>query len=338
MNLHFPNPINARRAQSTAPKATMRAARRGVTLIEMLVVMSIIILLLSAVLLAFGPAIRYVRAESERQTLRTIAQALENYKQVNGFLPPLVQDGPDPNRTPGNAPIVDPPGPAAPQPNIKGADLVAPPGGQGGTGGFLRYEASADSAGSDNVTLQASTYVTRSSIYSLPIYLLGSADQTVDGVAGYGSNNVDASGRFLLGVGNNKPMLDTAKFAERLQRRTRENAVTQNVDRFVILDRWGTPIRYYRWLPTVHQANNPGSPVVWRFPDGSAVPANNTSLVRETRTPNTPWPLGDPKDVTNALLRGASAAVVSAGPDRQIDDGVPFDQGVNADNIVELVQ
>lgn len=324
-------------AQLATSRGLSAACRPGFSLTEMLVTMSIIVLLLGALFAALGPTIRYVRAESERQTLRTLAQSLENYKQINGFLPPLVNDGPDTQRTPGtNGPIIGTTAATA-QPNIKGSALIPPPGGVGGVSGFLRYEASPDTAGSDNTVLANGNYVSRSSIYSLPVYLAGSLERNVDGVDQFGSNNADAEGRFLKGTGNNKPMLDTAKFAERLQPRLRDGTEVTDRNRVVILDRWGTPIRYYRWLPTFHQASGPGSPLVYTFSNGSAPPANATNQAREVRSTNTPWPIGDPRDTTNALLRGASAAVVSAGPDKQINDGVPWNEGVNRDNIVELV-
>lgn len=74
----------------------VRARRRGFTLLEMIVVVTIIIVLISILIPLVAKAKRSARVSRTRRDLETIATALENYKQSNNGQYPQIASYPSP--------------------------------------------------------------------------------------------------------------------------------------------------------------------------------------------------------------------------------------------------
>jgi hypothetical protein len=175
---------------------------------------------------------------------------------------------------------------------------------------------------------------TRYSVYSLPIYILGTLQKKYDGVDGPGFTKPDTDGVFARAGSVTQPLFDVSRRPDRLVRDPRPGVTGGEDDpqcRQVFVDRWNNPIRYYAWLPTFHKAGT-ATPSVYSTP---TPPGNNTTLAKEIRSYNVPPAVGNP--LTNTVLRNARAAIVSAGPDGLINDNDP-DAPENRDNIVEVIQ
>lgn len=293
------------------------ATARAFTLIEVLVVIVIVAVLAALLFVAIGAAVRAVRKAGEQQYVRALAMSVEQYKQNVGSVPPLVADGPAAN----DGPLVVAPSVGPPRPRFKGE----------GTSEdvprairFLRYEVDADAPGTNQL---------RYSKYSLATYVLGMLGKTYDGVDGPGFTKPDTDGVFTRAGSVTQPLFDMSKNAERV--RLDPSSPAQPTEdpaaRTILVDRWNNPIRYYRWLPTYHTANA-GAALNSVYP---GAPGNSTGQAKEVRSYNVPPGVGNPN--TNIELRGAVAAIVSAGPDGQINDADP-DAPENADNIVEVVK
>lgn len=288
---------------------------RAFTLLEVLLVVVIMTILAALLFVAIGAAVRSVRLAAEREYVRSLAVAVEQYKQSFGAVPPLVADG----ATDNTGPLVANPGAGQPaRPRFKGEDAS---GDLSRCIRFARYEVDADNPPA----------VTRYSVHTLPIYVLGVLGKKYDGVDGPGFTKPDSDGVFARAGASTKALFDVSKNAERVKRPTPNRIGSEDDDacRTYLVDRWGNPIRYYRWLPTYHTA---GSPMTSVFP---GAPSNQTGQAKEIRSFNVPPGVGDP--VTNPALRSARCAIVSAGPDGRIDDTDPNSPD-NLDNIVEVVQ
>jgi prepilin-type N-terminal cleavage/methylation domain-containing protein len=309
------------RTRSPHPAPTARPSRRGFTLIEVLLVVVILTILAALLFVAIGAAVRTVRKASEQQFVRSLATAVEQYKQSVGAVPPLVADGPSDT----DGPLwVTPPAGQSPRPRIKGegagTDLSR-------VTRFLRYELDADTG---------SNATARYSIYTLPTYVLGVLGKKYDGMDGPGFTKPDSDGVFSRAGSVTQPLFDVSRNTSRLVRdpsvpATAIGGEDDQACRMVFVDRWNRPIRYYAWLPTVHKAGT-GTTNVYATP---VPPANNASQAKEVRSYNVPPAVGNP--LTNPELRSARCAIVSAGPDGLINDTDP-DAPENKDNIVEVVQ
>jgi type II secretory pathway pseudopilin PulG len=291
---------------------------RGYSLIEVTIVSVVIIILTALVLVAIGPMVRSVRNDSERQFLRSLVVATEGFRQRFGGIPPLVND---------QTPLV--------QLSVLGSSVGTPrwvvnplfsPGGSPET--FMRY---VDGPG-----------VSRSSTFSPTIFLLGVLPERIDGVQGPGMTSVDpATGAFNIGGPQVQPFFDTNSVRERIARTNLQVPQGTPGETFQFLrDRWGNPVRYYRWMPARYVAAGLAPASVyqgWRR-DGSRGPltGNTGAALGEVYSYNVPVLLGNPW--ANADLRGASFAYVSAGADGFLDENLPPDEGVNRDNLVELGQ
>jgi type II secretory pathway pseudopilin PulG len=293
-------------------------ASRGYSLIEVTIVSVVIIILTALVLVAIGPMVRSVRNDSERQFLRSLVVATEGFRQRFGGLPPLVND---------QTPLV--------QVSVLGASIGTPrwvvnplfsPGGSPET--FMQY---VDGAG-----------VSRSSTLSPTIFLLGVLPERIDGVQGAGMAAVDPStGAFNIGGPATQPFFDTNSVRERIARTTLQVPQGTPGETFQFLrDRWGNPVRFYRWQPSRYVAAGLAPASVydgWRK-DGTRGPVigNTGAAAGEVYSYNVPVLLGNPW--ANADLRGATFAYVSAGADGRLDEALPPDEGVNRDNLVEIGQ
>ncbi len=76
----------------STPRTNARTHRRAFTLIELMVTLLIVALLVTIVAVALGGAFSTAKAESERQTLRSIALGIERFRDEFSILPPLVLD------------------------------------------------------------------------------------------------------------------------------------------------------------------------------------------------------------------------------------------------------
>jgi len=307
--------------------ARASARRRGFTLIEVTVVSVVIIIIAALTLVAAGPIVKSVRSESERQLLRSLVVATESFRQRFGDLPPLVED----------ASVVvrfTPPG---------GLEQVAIRTPTAGTGVITPLN--------PNWQLRVNEYLayvdnggrSRSSVLSPTIYLMGVLSERFDGADGPRMTACDpTTGMFNRGGPTVEPLFDSSSVKERLVP-SNFNVIGEASPVLQLVDRWGNPIRYYRWLPTRHIANIVEQTNVYRgwnksgaF-DATAV-GNNVDVPGEIRSYNVPVLLGNPYEVGAASLRSAGFAFLSAGPDGEFDESLPPDQGVNKDNIVELGQ
>lgn len=125
----------------------------------------------------------------------------------------------------------------------------------------------------------------RYSRYSLVFYLMGVLDapmaggEPIDGSRGPTFTKPRPDGSFTRSGRAYEPLYDLSRQPERLQRDANDSALVW------MNDRWGQPIRYYRWL---HDAT-----------------------VQDTDDLNVPADLGDPAAVPE--LRSARYAIVSMG-------------------------
>lgn len=296
--------------------------KRAFTLIEVVIVLTIIIILTSLVFVAVGGVIRTARASIEQQFLRAVGVAVTQFEQQHNFFPPLLDNRPlAPDGSPALA-IEVPSGSAA------GRLLLLSEQFRGGASEatlppvtlmdrYLRYEIEADEPRWSNRALSA--------------YLLGGLGRRVNGSNGPGSRPPNADGTFDLSGRPVGALLDAGVLLRRLVGARFDNDGTDVlvVDPGVINDRWGVPIRYYRWLPTLHvdPAVSGGSVPACVFPfpptpfdagSPDAVLANAPARAGEVRSYNVPPAVGDPAEETS--LRNAKYAIVSAGPDGLFGD------------------
>ena len=281
---------------------------RGFTVIELGVVLIIIVLLVSIVATAVRVAFLGARTAGEQAMFKSLRVGIEQFKQQNGFLPPLLND-------------------------LEG----------GSTGPLLvingnkvpnAYQNSALSQFGSTPTKPRQVY----SIYSLTYYLVGATDADVDGVDGPGYTAPLANGTFSKQGRTFPALFDPTANASRMARLQADPAVGTPIDAsqfalpgtqayqtfIVILDRWKFPVRYYRWEPTFYLQGRDTLPQGKNWGD--------------IMNYNVPAFLGDP--TTNADLRNARYAIVSGGPDGAIDDSATAtpNSPLNKDNIVELGQ
>ena len=226
------NPTNAR-------------PRGAFTLVELLVVVVIMLIVMGIVVVAGSSIVAESRRANTQRLMGSIANALEMFKADHGYYPPLLS-------------------------HSAGGNLHVP---------------EAQSNAFTNFT-SGSLFDTRyHSVYSLAAYLIGVGDlaaeggdfQELDGVQGPGlrSPGLDrAWGGALTGLNNAQrpttgrvygPYVDVASGRNMRQVRNADVIDSNNAEmnvRFTLVDRWGTPIRYYRYWPTrdgtnVTLANSP---------------------------------------------------------------------------------
>ncbi|MGH7131628.1 MAG: type II secretion system protein [Phycisphaerales bacterium] len=281
------------------PARTTRARRhrRGFTLTEVLIVIGLIVILTSLLFVAVGAVVRTGRENAERTFMRSIGVALEQFDKQFGALPPLVDDDASG-------------GPVASDYSIKlrGTNLNTQQQ-KDGPAKFLRYEAQPNEP--------------RWSRFTMPFYQLGVLRKEVDGVEGPGFTAPDRDGAFAAGGREYKPMFDFGASSDRLKR---EAVGAQPEYRFFIADRWGNPIRLYRWLPTYHE---PGNGRALAYPGAAA---NDPNRKGEIRSYNVPMVVGNP--TIEPSLRAARWALVSGGPNGMINDAAAPESDENKDNIV----
>jgi len=221
-------------------------SRRGFSLVELLVVVTIILLLIGIAFPAFLSIRKNASRTATESQLQAMASAIDQFKADFNYLPPLILDDPE-----------------------------VPPGDPRWCTSMLAQDNARD-------VLRSERY---HSIYSLPIYLLGlgalNPDTTLenpdrhDGVAGVGFRDpghdrawggarqrTPATHRFAASGQVYRPYVNFADselvrpadasgndFAEYdVMLSQEEDSPWRSMS--VIVDNWGTPIRYYRAWPT----------------------------------------------------------------------------------------
>lgn len=189
---------------------------RGFTLVELLIVVAIIGLLATLAFVVLSRALREARTAVERQTVVSLRNAVESFKQDFGFLPPLVDDA-------------NPMNPTTRNPNVR-------------SDGFLR-------SGIDQ-------NAPRHSMYSLSYYLLGVLGEDEDGVAGPAYTEPQRDGSFSRRGREYHPRIDVSRDTDRIKQNPTNPTQIAFVDRWgkmaMTPNQWPpvNAIRYYRWLPT----------------------------------------------------------------------------------------
>ncbi|MFN0012312.1 MAG: type II secretion system protein [Phycisphaerales bacterium] len=273
---------------------TRRCAKRGFTLVEILIMITLIVVLSALLLFAIGPAVKSARTASDHAFARSMGVGVEQFRQQFGFLPPLVDDFAS------GGPIEEPASPALPFIRLKTGDTILPRNDAVNQARFLRHEDTPPD-GANQTTL-------RMSYFSLPFYLLGTAGESntdtmmnakVDGVQGPGFTQPLADGTFTRSGTRHEPMMSLAGLTERLQLLGGTNERTFG-------DRQRRGVRYYRWAPTLHvAAGTPVPPLV------VPAPANDPLLAGQVRSYNAPtvFPLGVRQRLISGQLEPVAAVM-----------------------------
>lgn len=300
------NPVNAR------ARARARAAG-AFTIIELSVALAIIALLSAILLFAISGAVRTSRAAAEKQVCVSLRMACEQFKQQFGFLPPVIEE---------EYPLPAPPAPD--NIDLGGAPLIVED--EGGAEGLQPQIREIK----EEVVLPNPNFDQFKSVNSLAYYLVGAADKDIDGVDGPGFTiPIDASrdreeGHFEKRGKAYPALFDVTKDRKRLVRRG-----TQNDPRLLLIDRWGQPLRYYRWEPSYYpptEADPSLRGTIRKNATGDFL-YNVPSVIKNS--------LGDPANVPE--LRRGGFAIVSAGPDAKFSDQVsPANPEFDKDNILEI--
>jgi len=285
-------------------------ARRGFTLIEVVLVTVIILILAAFILVAIGRAIRGARGTADQFFMRSISVGVERFRQDFNFLPPLVDDA---HNAPG-APLISTGNGSIRRPKLlwqsaAGADLpienpqtnAAPP---STLNGFYGNATTPLDQRNELVGIP------RFSSLSLSYYLLGTLPRAVDGVDGPGFTRPLTDGGFSLTGSKYPPAFDFANSTERLV-----GDGSGVPERTRLVDRYGFPILYVRWEPFFFSDTDPNRGQVANW----CVPAF----------------LGDARE--DSKLRRGGFALISGGPDGLLSLDSATDP-VNNDNVLELGQ
>jgi prepilin-type N-terminal cleavage/methylation domain-containing protein len=197
------------------------AARRGFTLIEMMIVLLVIFMLMGLLIGGIHLVHGSVRATADRATVQSLKNGATQFKQIFNFYPPLVNDmaTPAPVNPTTNKPVV----------YSDGADVV-----------FLRTNPG------------AATADMRFSVYSPAYYLLGALEAPVDGVAGPGMRAVKRDGSFETAGKIFQPFYDVSRKSNAVYR------FNNDVVRPMLRDRNEVAFRLYHWLPGQPTGPNAG--------------------------------------------------------------------------------
>jgi prepilin-type N-terminal cleavage/methylation domain-containing protein len=263
------------------------ADERGFTLVEVTVTIIIISLLSAIVLVAVAKARRSAQQSDERQLLVALKQGIVQFESEFKFLPPLVTSarlGNNPLHGNSLQPVVLGENSNAAQRVTERAYL------QGFTGPTASGVIPDDE---------------RYSVYSLSFYLMGACNDNdptsrkpVDGAAGPSFTAPREDGSFTQKGKSYEAIYDPSTQIKRFS------------SNGVLNDRWGSPIRYYRWDT--------------RPPDPAASP-NTANAKARTMLPRAIGAGMDPR--LNARARGARYALVILGENQRTDSRRPLEVG-----------
>lgn len=292
--------------RSTGSRARRRRAA-GFTLVEIVLVTVITLLIAALIVVAIGGAIRSARRSSDSSFMRSMSLGIEQFRSEFGILPPLVNDA---------SPVFfdaryNVTRPLLQTQDNNGAELQ----GNAELDFYGRREAISDQSRDEAVWGTAGNIRPRYSVLSMTYYLIGVLGRDIDGVDGPGFGKPRADGSFDRSGKTFNPLFDFSNNSERMSSIGNPNDVRS----YTLLDRYGQPIRYYRWEHRYNTASE-------------ATPGATLGSVQSYRVPRF---IGSPKD-NPALRRAEGYALVSVGPDTQIDQaGDPTAPG-NIDNVVEV--
>lgn len=282
------------------------AARRGFTLVEVLVAIIVIGVLTGLLITGLNAAGVFARTSADQQTLNSIGTATTQFETTFGFLPPLVYDGAE--MGPGSATSRGAFSNTGPVYTANGRRLVNvyKLGDANGRAFLMGGSLSAGAPYRD----------ARYSKFSIPIYLMGSMPADVDGVEGPGMVTPARDGSWT-GVGDAltsanrqfEPFMEGASTSARLspnyfdpleQAELGGGNVSDRSNRDAMVDRNGKAFRYYRWLheDSVQRPSDLNIPAALINPQTLQASLGNPAL-----------------DVTDgsAELRGATWALLGAG-------------------------
>lgn len=335
---------------------------RGFTLIELLVTIAIISLLIAIGVVALSRALRSATEAADAAAVRSIRVAAETFEQDHGFVIPLAYDG-DPlqvdgpaDLTPANLYNISPDGlpvfldgnldASRPQPFIgvylRGKDLDFFRGGDDAVGNRVVQASSLSDGLSD----------ARYSKFSLAVYLTGLMPASVDGRDGILMSPPDSDGSFQgVGIrGSAKtieayvPVGENDSFSTRVlyngapdQPELREAAEHggstpggESPHSIAVVDRYGTPFRYYRWEP----GRSSAGVAAYGGEEGEVSAAADLNIPVVLQDLEAFWEQVNGGDENadgagSARLRSARWAVVSAGPDGLFGTEALADLGLN---------
>ncbi|MBL0871282.1 MAG: hypothetical protein IBJ18_11980 [Phycisphaerales bacterium] len=294
-------------------RSTGSSARRrrtaGFTLVEIVLVTVIALLLAALIIVAIGGAIRSARRSSDSSFMRSMSLGIEQFRTDFGILPPLV-------RNPPSNPLINDTRYGVTRPWLQTQDNA----GQELQGNaeldfYGQREAINDQSRDEAVWGTAGNIRPRHSVLSMTYYLIGVLGRDIDGVDGPGLGKPRADGSFDRSGKTYSPLFDFSNNSERMK--SLDDPTDARL--FTLLDRYGQPIRYYRWEHRYNTASE-------------STPGATLGSVQSYRVPKF---IGSPKD-NPALRRAEGYALVSTGPDTQIDEGGEPTAAGNIDNVVEV--
>ncbi len=317
-------------------------ARRGFTLVETLVGLTVLVLILSIVIVSVSRARKSAKAQVQAQSLSSLKTAVSTFVQNFGFPPPLCKDmakypvGPkDTEIYSGNGATVefklrvyDPTDPKDVE-FLRRKDPIVPP---------PQWKGTSSNKDTDKY------YDLRFSTASLPFYLVGVAEKEimrntgggtgnrtpVDGVPGPGFLRPRADGSFEvpesakaggLSSGGGKPKISTRTgdvFGPFIDTDKGQLKMVRSGERYELMDDKGVPYRYYRW-----EKGNATTGAITKFSE-----LNLPWLLVQTLTPEAyrSFDVDDAKrkepECANRLigLNSATYALMSAGPNGLFGD------------------
>ncbi len=291
--------MHDRTHQLDSPRPS-RPGARAFTLVEVVIVITLIVVLSALLLFSIGPSVKAARTAADTAFCRSLGVGVEQFNQEFGFLPPLVDDFS--NAAP-PGPLERPTLPALPYVRLKG-DPALPRNDAVGQARFLRHEV-VQPDGANQGTL-------RMSYFTLPYYLLGIAGERdpdtqlnakVDGVQGPGFTQPLADGTFTRSGATHPPMANLSTLTERLLplAGTNERALG---------DRQRRAVRYHRWQPTLHVAAGANVPNLLVQSPGTA-PINDPLKAGQVRSYNAPpvLPLPERRRLTGGQLEPVAAVM-----------------------------
>ncbi len=330
----------------------VRPRRRGFTVIEILIVVGVIILLLSILIVAMNKAVQAAQAANTSNLLNSLQQGLIRFKEDIGYYPPILGGEPPPTTAAAWRTLFPPPDPL-PLPAYR-----------------------------DNVQKWFS-------ITSLPDYLIGYGGDQADAFDGLGIRTPGRDGVWGAGLDpdgdgvpgelserNSTAVFGSAQSAGQVfgpYIELKDDRLLASIngsdsngdgtpdvyfpgepgynvnDPKVIVDYWGTPIRYYRRAyPFGSLGQSYRQPAQDRDGNGSLESFPTLSDVFALRPYIIPdgaaidgladdSPLGSGDTSTTYELNAAEFGLLSAGPDKTVNPLIRADlEEVNRDNLVEL--